>query len=129
MYLAHCFPFTYRDCREHVEFICSESKKENFAHVKNKVRRTELCKSLAGNILDLIIITGFDSREEDISMRPAVIITGRVHPGESNSSFIVQGILDYLVEDNPVAKELRDKYVFKIIPMLNPDGVILGNYR
>jgi len=58
-----------------------------------------------------------------------VIITGRVHPGESNSSFIVQGILDFLVSDSETAVELRDKYVFKIIPMLNPDGVVVGNYR
>ena len=27
------------------------------------------------------------------------------------------------------AKQLRDKYVFKIVPILNPDGVIIGNYR
>ena len=24
---------------------------------------------------------------------------------------------------------LRDNFIFKIVPMLNPDGVIVGNYR
>lgn len=45
------------------------------------------------------------------------------------SSFVVEGIIQYLVSDEPVAKQLRDTYVFKVIPMLNPDGVVLGNYR
>jgi predicted deacylase len=97
--------------------------------MKDKVRKTEHCKSLAGNSLDLIIITNFISADYDIAERPAVIITGRVHPGETNSSFIVQGILDFLVGETETAQELRNKYVFKIVPMLNPDGVILGNYR
>ena len=40
-----------------------------------------------------------------------------------------QGILDYLTGSSVDARILRDNFVFKIVPMLNPDGVIVGNYR
>ena len=93
------------------------------------MRQTELCKSLGGNSLDYVIITNFEAIPEDIVKRKAVIITGRVYPGETNSSFIVEGMLQYLLSDSEIAKKLRDRYVFKIVPMLNPDGVVLGNYR
>jgi cytosolic carboxypeptidase protein 2/3 len=88
-----------------------------------------LCRTLAGNDCDMVIITNFASKPEDIAFRKAVVLTSRVHPGESNSSFIMQGILDYLVSDEEGAKYLRNNFVFKIVPMLNPDGVIVGNYR
>ncbi|OBS67497.1 hypothetical protein A6R68_03962, partial [Neotoma lepida] len=31
--------------------------------------------------------------------------------------------------DSSDAQLLRDTFVFKVVPMLNPDGVIVGNYR
>ena len=65
----------------------------------------------------------------DHKKKKAVIITGRVHPGESNSSFIVEGIIKFLTSNHREAKILRQNYIFKIIPMLNPDGVVYGNYR
>lgn len=77
----------------------------------------------------MVIITNFTSRPEDIAVRRAIVITSRVHPGESQASFIMHGILEYLVSENEGAKYLRNHFVFKIIPMLNPDGVIVGNYR
>ena len=52
-----------------------------------------------------------------------------MHPGESNSSFIMQGFLDFITGQSPEAANLRKRYVFKIVPMINPDGVIAGNYR
>ena len=41
----------------------------------------------------------------------------------------MQGIIHFLTGDNPYARVLRDRFVFKIIPMMNPDGVIHGHYR
>ena len=39
----------------------------------------------------------------------------------------MKGFLEYLV--SPEAEEIRKKIVFKVIPMINPDGVVFGNYR
>ena len=41
----------------------------------------------------------------------------------------IKGVIDYLTGPSLDAAILRDNFVFKIIPMLNPDGVIVGNYR
>ena len=41
----------------------------------------------------------------------------------------MRGILNFLLGDSPDAALLRDAFVFKLVPMLNPDGVIVGNYR
>ena len=42
---------------------------------------------------------------------------------------MVKGIIDYLISDAEEAKLLRKYFFFRIVPMLNPDGVIYGNYR
>jgi hypothetical protein len=35
-------------------------------------------------------------------------------------------MIDFLTGETSAAKILREKYIFKLIPMLNPDGVING---
>jgi len=52
-----------------------------------------------------------------------------VHPGETNASWITHGIIEYALSDSIVAKELRNRVIFHIIPMINPDGVVAGNHR
>ena len=52
-----------------------------------------------------------------------------MHPGESNASYIIEGAIKFLISNEPEAVMLRNIYVFKVVPMLNPDGVIVGNYR
>ncbi|XP_063962696.1 cytosolic carboxypeptidase 6-like [Lytechinus pictus] len=69
-----------------------------------------------------------ENLDPDVKQR-VVVITARVHPGETPASYVCQGVLDFLLSQHPIAKVLRDHIVFKVVPMLNPDGVYLGNYR
>jgi murein tripeptide amidase MpaA len=57
-------------------------------------------------------------------LSPELMATGTLH-----SSVLLQGVLDFLTSDDPQAQQLREGFVFKVIPMLNPDGVAVGNYR
>ncbi len=38
----------------------------------------------------------------------------RAHSGETPTSFVSQGFIDFLVSDHEIAKELRDYVVFKV---------------
>ena len=87
-----------------------------------------MCRTIAGNRCEYLTITNRVPHEVDVK-KQGVVITARIHPGESNSSYMMKGVIDFLVSDVPEAKEFRDKFVFKIVPMMNPDGVINGNYR
>lgn len=62
-----------------------------------------MCKTLAGNDCEMLIITNFYSKEEDIADWSAIIVSSWVHPGESNASFIMEGIIEFLVSNDPNA--------------------------
>jgi len=73
-----------------------------------------------------------DNKAEEASKltkKAAIVLTSRIHPGETPASFIIHGLVEFLISDHPVAQFLRDECIFYVIPMLNPDGVFLGNYR
>ena len=42
---------------------------------------------------------------------------------------MMKGLIDYITGPSLNAKILRDNFVFKLLPMLNPDGVINGGSR
>ena len=76
-----------------------------------------------------------DKRPFKFNNKPCIFLTSRVHPGETAASYVLNGALNFLtgknnsVNQNFQAKLLMDNFVFKIIPMLNPDGVYRGYYR
>ena len=76
LYLAHCYPYTYSDCTEILQKLCQLESKD-------RIRKTIVCKTITGNDCEMAIITNFSSRPEEISIRRAIVITSRVHFGES----------------------------------------------
>jgi hypothetical protein len=74
--------------------------------------------------------SGSKDRPYVFPQKDVVFISARVHPGEVPASHTFKGILEFLLDcDDRIAQALRDKYVFKMIPILNPDGVFRGHCR
>lgn len=97
----------------------------------NRFTRESLTNTVQNRRLELITI---DHVRKEKTVDPknktrVIFIMARVHPGASPASFVAQGLLEFLLGNHPTAKVLREKFVFKILPMMNPDGVFLGNNR
>ncbi|VDM42669.1 unnamed protein product [Toxocara canis] len=123
-YIAYHFPYTYSFLQASLEYMTGRLSKADSAYM----RVDKLCDTLAGNAVPLITITATGSREE-VDRREVVVLSARVHPGESNASWMMHGVIEFLLGSSANATELRDNFVFKLIPMLNPDGVINGSHR
>jgi hypothetical protein len=63
----------------------------------------------------------------DHCQKRTIFITSRVHPGEPQASYMLDGMLEFLQTEK--ARPIRENFVIRIVPVLNPDGVIYGNYR
>jgi murein tripeptide amidase MpaA len=123
VYLAHSYPYTYSDLQRYLNKIESDPR------TGDKMQRKILGQTLAGNPCDMLTITTFTDGPERMRNKKGIVISSRVHPGETGASYMMKGVIDFLVGSSVGAKILRDKYIFKIIPMINIDGVINGNSR
>src|SRR5690606_36915317 len=58
-----------------------------------------------------------------------VWIHSAVHPAETTSYFTVEGLLNWLTSGQSAPELLLDQVIFNVVPVANPDGQALGNYR
>lgn len=127
-YFAYHYPYTYSTLKMHL------SKLEALRTPHIYLRQDILCETLGGNSCPLLTITALpESNSNDhicqFRNRPLIFLSARVHPGETNASWVMKGTLEFLMGTSPLAASLREAYIFKIVPMLNPDGVVNGNHR
>lgn len=125
-FFAYSYPFTYT----HQQKLLAELEAQSLPFV----RRELLCRSVQGRRVDIISLGDIHPLSKSFSpngkKRRVIIVVGRVHPGETPSSFVVQGLINFLSSSSDRdAERIRREMTFIIVPMLNPDGCFLGNYR
>uniref|UniRef100_A0A452GTS4 Cytosolic carboxypeptidase-like protein 5 n=1 Tax=Gopherus agassizii TaxID=38772 RepID=A0A452GTS4_9SAUR len=153
-YFAFCYPFSYTECQEMLAQLDSRFEECQYMSPSSTLdsiyyHRELLCHSLDNLRVDLLTVTSCHGMREEreprldnlfpdeATPRPhcfagkrVFFLSSRVHPGETPSSFVFNGFLEFILrEDDPRAQMLRRVFVFKLIPMLNPDGVVRGHYR
>jgi hypothetical protein len=131
-FIAYSYPYTYSDL---MKFITTRSNKQ-----PELITKKTIGASVLGHSIELIKIAKKTEKNEAGKFRTVkrrVFVTARVHPGETGASFVIEGLINFLLSSanepssssSLLATSLLDSVIFYIVPMLNPDGVTLGNYR
>ncbi|XP_065207414.1 cytosolic carboxypeptidase 1-like isoform X3 [Planococcus citri] len=123
-YIAYTFPYTYSQLLTRMKKWISNAEKDDIY-----LRVDNLCNSLNNNPVPLLTITAPDSQDNRTTDREIAFLTSRIHPGEANSSWVIDGVISYLLSSSSNAEKLRNQFVFKIVPMLNVEGVLNGCHR
>jgi len=158
VYFANCLPYFYSKLIKEIDFYEKKTKNKSFLFHKNEITQTlggnnlillninssnmiqgfsfpQLNDFCNQNTSNLYSSNSFKLKSNEVENRAkvnskkAVIMIARQHPGETVGSHVIKGCIDFLMGDSEEAKKLREIYNFQIIPMMNPDGVLVGNSR
>jgi murein tripeptide amidase MpaA len=87
-------------------------------------RVEDLGATLDGRDLNMVVLGQPDAGKKK------VWIIARQHPGETMSEWLMEGLVDAMLDRaNPVARKLMQQAVLYIVPNMNPDGSVRGNLR
>ncbi|MGI2066297.1 M14 family metallopeptidase [Shewanella sp. MF08487] len=112
--IAYFAPYSYE---RHLDFLSS-------AQLHPDVNLEHLGLTLDGRDITLMKVGNGDTSKRNIW------ITARQHPGETMAEWLVEGLVNRLLDnDCPTAKALLDKANFYIVPNMNPDGSVRGHLR
>ena len=94
---AYAQPYTYTDLQDDLSAIEKQ-------HLDYFTRNT-LCRTIAGNKCEYVTITSRKNGDpsDDKVKKKGVFLSARVHPGESNSSWMMKGILEFLTGNSDEA--------------------------
>ena len=116
LWVAHVPPYTV----SRLQGLLSELKRSA------SVRLETIGRTMENRELPLVTVTDFEERETD---KKTVWLIARQHAWEAGTSFVMEGALRFIASDEPAARDLRQRVMFKFVPMMAHDGVVHGKVR
>jgi hypothetical protein len=116
VWIAHIPPYTPSD----------------LARLLHEVRRSPsavvevIGKTVRGRDLRLVTITDPDVPDAG---KKTLWLQARQHAWEAGTSHVMEGALRFLISGDERAREVRRRVVFKLMPMMDPDGAADGKVR
>lgn len=130
--IAYSFPYPYRRVAEHVNRI---NQSPWVAPTRSGDLNLVIGQSAGG--IDCVgrevpphDLFGFVITDPSVDLpKVKISITGGVHANEVLANHVLEGLIDFLISDDPRADGLRQAAEFFIYPMVNPDGRFAGYNR
>jgi hypothetical protein len=116
IWIAHQPPYTWTQLKQLLEQV----NRSPFARVE------VIGHTVQGRELNLVTVTDLDKPDDQ---KKTVWLQARQHAWESGTSYVMEGALRFVTSDDPAAKALRERVVFKFTPMMDPDGSVNGKVR
>jgi murein tripeptide amidase MpaA len=116
VWIAHVEPYT---CRDLANLLISFSSSPYLE--ERSVGRT-----VEGREIPLLTIT---NRSVPERQKAVIWLMFRQHAWEAGTSWVADGAVRFLLSSDARAAQIRDRVIYKIFPMADPDGVVQGGVR
>jgi hypothetical protein len=116
VWIAYAHPFPYSRLLQ----LTSSISDREYASVE------KLATTAEGREITMVSITDPSVPEEQ---KKNILILAMQHAGEDAGGYFAEGMIDFLLSEDPEAQTARQKYFYHIVPMMNPDGIFDGITR
>ena len=116
MFIAHTPPYTNR------ELASLADAARGSPHLEQHI----VGRTVEQRAIPLLTIT---NPQTPPASKKVIWLMFRQHAWETGSSWVCDGAVRFLLSSDEVAARIRDRVIFKVFPMADPDGVAHGGVR
>ncbi len=135
VYVAYAIPYSYGRSASHTQKVLASpwaaptaSADNNGVIGQSPARNDELGRAIPTLDLFAYRITN-PATDSPTEAKRKVFLTSGLHAGETLGTYTYEGLIDWLISDDPRAARLRDTTEFFGYPVLNPSGRFAGLSR